>query len=208
MPQRRGPAGRSDGVAWEILHKVDRISRVFLTGVRSTRKNQDPLRFGLVLLAGLLARVGRRGHDVRDDFELWMPQHRLAKSTHVCGGGLRRRAWSPSLRAFLLHRRVEARHPWLHGTGSPTATHEQRDANRGCDDEADREEHRDQPLHDPPQARWRSSSSTPPRGARSPWDRSPAIRHPETKPRPRRGRPYLERVNSPPSSDPRPGRNR
>ena len=45
------------------LHKVDRISRVFLTGVRSARKSQDPLGFGPVLLARLLARVRRRGHD-------------------------------------------------------------------------------------------------------------------------------------------------
>src|SRR4029077_5196739 len=112
MPRRPGSGGRSNGVAFGILHKVDRISRVFLTAVRSTRKNQDPLGFGLVLLAGLLARVGRRGHDVGDDRELWMPKHRLTESPHVCGGSLRRRAWSPPFRAFLLHRRVEARHPW------------------------------------------------------------------------------------------------
>ena len=175
-----------------ILHKVDRISRVFLTGVRSTRKNQDPLGFGLVLRAGLLARVRRRGHDVGDDLELGMtsaPSHR---------GPARMRREFPRARVLALASRLPS---------APTRRRARPMASRdtGGDGDAraarhrprlryatDSEEQRDQPLHDPPQRR-RWSSSTPPRGARSPWDRSPAIRHPGTRPRPMRGRPCLAR---------------
>ena len=203
---RRGTR-RADGRRrMMILHKVDRISRVFLTAVRSTGKSEDPLGFGPVRLARFRARVRGGTHDLTDDVELGMRQHRLAECrAHTWPG-------SPRERVPALASRPPSR---------PTRRNATPRASPAAVDDDDGARARRHPG--PRRSRGRSpgalagaaapaatgatqsSSSTPRRAARSRSGRSPASRRRGTTPPPTRAHHSPRTVKSPPSSDSSPG---